>query len=197
MSKEKTNYSDERFSRLSNKITKLQNVRVQSPSKILDIETRIDNLHIESLRNIKDLDHKMKFLEDELFLITRMIEDSINSKNSLRIKISNEIKETENKMQLIFERERQIIIEENAEIFKNFELKLIQIQEINNKERFNINNYVKELREVIESDIEKLKSDTELLKEERLSKFSLIVNSMKDEFKCLNELVFYLFNFIF
>jgi hypothetical protein len=197
MSKEKTIYTDERFSRLSNKIIKLQNVSVKSPSKILDIETRIENFHIEALRNVKDLDHKMKFLEDELFLITRMIEDSINSKNNLRSKISNEIKETENKIQLIFERERQIIIEENTEIFKNFELKLNQIQEINNKERFNINNYLKELRDVIESDIEKLKTDSGLLKEERVSKFSLIVNSMKDEFKYLNELVFYFLNFIF
>jgi len=190
MSKEKSIYTDERFSRLSNKITKLQNVKIRSPAKIFDIETRIDNLHIESLRNIKDLEHKMKFLEDELFLITKMIEDSINSKNHLRKKISNEIKETEDKMQLLFERERQIIIEENAEIFKNFENKLLQMQEINNKERFNINNYVKDLRDVIEGDVEKLKSDTDGLKEERLKKFSLIVNSMKDEFKYLNDLVF-------
>ena len=197
MSKEKCNYSDERFSRLSNKITKLQNIKIRSPAKILDIESRIDNLHMESVRNIKDLEHKMQFLEDELFLITKMIEDSIVSKNHLRTKISNEIKDTENKMQVMFERERQIIIEENSEIFKNFENKLLQMQEINNKERFNINTYVKDLRDVIESDVEKLKSDTDGLKEERLKNFSVIVNSMKDEFKYLNDLVYLVLIYIF
>jgi len=183
------NYTDERFAKLSEKISKLQNIEVKSPSKIMDIDTRIDNFQMESLRNLKDMEFKMKYLEDELLYITKILEDSIFSKNSLRNKINNEIKETESKIKAIFEEEKEIILESNMEIFKNFENEYLKIQDVNKKEKVNLNSYIQNLRDVIESDINKLKNDSDMLKNERIEKFSLIVNNMKDEFKYLNDLV--------
>lgn len=189
MSRLSNNYTDERFARLSEKISKLQNIEVKSPSKIIDIETRIDNLQIESQRNLKDLEFKMKYLEDELLYITKILEDSILSKNSLRNKINNEIKETEIKIRAMFEQERENILQTNLEIFRNFENEYLRIQENNQKEKLDINSYIQNLRDVIDSDISKLRNDTVLLKDERIQKFSMIVNNMKDEFKYLNDLV--------
>lgn len=189
MNKLGNNYTDERFTKLSEKIAKLQNLEVKSPSRIIDIETRIDNLQIESIRNLKDLEFKMKYLEEELLYITKMIEDSIVSKNTLRNRISNEIKETENKIKSLFEAERQAILDSNMEMIRKLESEYARIQEEKNKELLNINAYVQNLKEVIDSDVNKLKADNSLLKEERMHKFSLIVNSMKDEFKYLNDIV--------
>ena len=196
MSRLSNNYTDERFAKLSEKISKLQNIEVKSPSKITDIETRIDNLQLESLRSLKDLEFKMKYLEDELLYITKILEDSIFSKNTLRNRINNEIKEAESKIKAMFEQERENILQTNLEIFTNFENEYLRIQENNKKEKLDINSYIQNLRDVIYSDIGKLKNDTGLLKEERMQKFSMIVNSMKDEFKYLNDLVLILF-FIF
>jgi len=197
MSRYTNNYTDERFAKLSEKISKLQNVEVKTPSKIVDIESRIDNLQMESLRNLKDLEFKMKYLEDELLYITKILEDSIYSKNTLRNKINNEIKEAENKIKAMFDQERESILQTNLEIFRNFENEYLRMQETNKKEKLNINSYIQNLRDVIDSDINKLKSDTNILKEERLQKFSLIVNNMKDEFKYLNDLVSFILIFIF
>lgn len=196
MSRLSNNYTDERFAKLSEKISKLQNIEVKSPRKITDIETRIDNLQMESLRSLKDLEFKMKYLEDELLYITKILEDSIFSKNTLRNRINNEIKETESNIKAMFEQERENILHANLEIFRNFENEFLRIQGNNKKEKFDINSYIQNLRDVVDSDISKLKNDTGLLKEERMQKFSMIVNSMKDEFKYLNDLVRLLF-FIF
>ncbi len=189
MSRSLNNYTDERFAKLSEKISQLQNIEVKSPRKMLDIDTRIDNFQIESLRNLKDMEFKIKYLEDELHYITKILEDSIYSKTTLRNKINNEIKETENKIKQIFDEEKETIIESNLEIFRNFENEFLKIQEANKKEKLNLNSYIENLRDNIESDIGKLKNDSGLLKDERLEKFSLIVNNMKDEFKYLNDLV--------
>jgi len=193
MSRLSNNYTDERFSKLSEKISKLQNIEVKSPQKITDIDTRIDNLQMESLRSLKDLEFKMKYLEDELLYITKILEDSIFSKNTLKSRINNEIKETESKIKAMFEQERENILLTNLEIFRNFENEFLRIQESNKKEKFDINSYIQNLRDVIDSDIGKLRNDTDLLKEERVQKFSMIVNSMKDEFKYLNDLVSFYF----
>jgi len=197
MSRLSNNYTDERFAKLSEKISKLQNIEVKSPKKITDIETRIDNLQIESLRNLKDLEFKMKYLEDELLYITKILEDSIFSKNTLRNRINNEVKETETKIRVMFEQEKENILQTNMEIFRNLENEYLRIQENNKKEKLDINSYIQNLRDVIDSDIHKLKNDSGLLKEERMHKFSMIVNNMKDEFKYLNDLVRFILIYIY
>lgn len=189
-------YTDERFSKLSEKLNKLQCHDPKQPTnKLTGIESRLDFLEVNILRTMKDFEYKSKFLRDEVTVITKMIEEQKMLKESLQSKIGTELVNLDIKIQSLFESERENLkifaenmistIEEEVlslklEIEKDKEELMLEIHEIDNF----IKGEMMELSKNVNENSEKLSKEQEGLE-----------HTITEEFKYINNIVSIIYYF--
>jgi hypothetical protein len=183
------NYTDSRFTQLSQKISKIQNYELKNPNTFSGLESKIDYLEVNVLRTIKDFGFKTKFLEDEMFLLSKMIDDEKCDKETLRKKISLELNNFEIKVKKLFEIERENLKSFAQSLIKTVEEEVSKMQNEINAEKEEILSQVAVLRDYMKIDMIKFTQMVEGNTENRKDEMNNLIQTMNDEFKYLNDLV--------
>jgi hypothetical protein len=183
------NYTDERFLKLSKKINSIQNFELKNPNKLSNIEAKMDFLEVSILRTIKDFEFKSKFLQDEMDLLTKMLEEEKSSKEELKKRINLELKNFEAKVKTAFENEREVIKEFTESLIKTLEEEISNIHHEISKEKEEIVASLQSLKSFVQIDLTKFNETVDSNSQRRKDQIKFLVQTMVDELKYLNDLV--------
>jgi hypothetical protein len=174
-------YTDERFLKLSEKITKLQNLELTDPNKQNQLDGQIERLTIDYNRALKDFEYKHKYLEEEINDLIKSLNNLNEDKTNLRNKINLEIKNLELKIkdELVKERENSQIYTNN--LFNRLENLIKEIQNTYRQQKKDLIESVQELKEVIEVELPQINSKIIENVEHRKEQIELLKNSVKEE----------------
>jgi hypothetical protein len=184
-------YNDPRFNKLSEKISKIQNLEFKQPSQCSQIENRADFLDSNLSKSVKEFEFKYKFLQDELTYLNKVIEDNKQNKEFLKTKLQLELNNLEKKIKNLFEAERENLKNFTSGLISNLEKELIKLNEKMNREKEEIISAVQAVKEYIGVDLPKLNKQIEGSSEDRDNQIKDVVISMNDEFKYFYSLVLY------
>lgn len=182
-------YTDERFLKLSQKITQLQNLELKNPNKLSHVESKLDYLEVNVLKSIKDYELKYKFLQDEMIYLNKMIEDDRSNKENLKSKIGLELVNFEQKIKTSFQLERESMTNLLNSLTKTLESEIIKMELTLKKEKEEIIAAVQSIKEIIEIDLPKLNEKVDECSDNKNSQIKNIVESMNGELKYLYNLV--------
>jgi hypothetical protein len=182
-------YNDERFEKLSQKISLIQNFELKNPNKFSHLENKVDHFETNVSRSLKDFEFKYKFLQDELSLLSKNIEDLNESKENLKSKINIELKNAEGKIKNLFEIERENSKSFSDNLFKTIENDIFKLYNKQKKERSQIIQSVQNMKTVAEVDMPKLNQKISECTQERETQIKNLVQSMNEEFKYFESLV--------
>jgi hypothetical protein len=183
------NYTDERFLKLSKKINSIQNFELKNPNKLSNVEAKMDFLEVSILRTIKDFEFKSKFLQDEMDLLTKILEEEKSSKEELKKRINLELKNFEAKVKTAFENEREVIKEFTESLIKTLEEEILNIHHEISKEKEEIVASLQSLKSFVQIDLPKFNETVDLNSQRRKDQIMFLVQTMVDELKYLNDLV--------
>ena len=183
------NYTDERFLKLSMKINSIQNFEMKNPNKLSNVEAKLDFLEVSILRTIKDFEFKSKFLQDEMELLTKMLEEEKSSKEELKKRINLELKNFEAKVKTAFENEREIIKEFTESLIKTLEEEILNSHQEISREKEEIVASLQSLKSFVQIDLPKFNETVDANSERRKDQIKFLVQTMVDELKYLNDLV--------
>jgi hypothetical protein len=182
----KTLFNDQRFERISEKISRIQNSTNESNDGTLSImESKLYKVETEIQSRMKDFDHKSKFLIDEFEFVTKLFERNVELNEAFKKKINVEIKSFQSRIKEFYDEEQEkiiIILENNFEKFeKEFNLAKEQIQ----LEREELNLHIMKLKDFIDLELSKINSlavDTEITRSKRIEEISSNLNEELEYF---------------
>jgi cell fate regulator YaaT (PSP1 superfamily) len=182
----KTQFNDQRFERISEKISRIQNSTNESNDGTLSImESKLYKVETEIQSRMKDFDHKSKFLIDEFEFVTKLFERNVELNEAFKKKINVEIKSFQSRIKEFYDEEQEkiiIILENNFEKFeKEFNLAKEQIQ----LEREELNLHIMKLKDFIDLELSKINSlavDTEITRSKRIEEISSNLNEELEYF---------------
>jgi len=186
----KTPFNDQRFERISEKISRIQNsTNESSDSTLSEIETKLYRVETEIQSKIKDFDHKSKFLIDEFEFVTKLFERNIELNEAFKKKINLEIKNFQLMIKEFYqiEQEKIIIILENS--FEKFEKEYNLAKEQTLLEREELSLHTMKLKDFIDLELSKINSlvlDTEITRSKRIEEIS---NNLNEELEYFYNLV--------
>lgn len=171
---------DERFLKLSEKISQIQSLNNSSKSlvKVNNFEDKLERFEIDCQRSIKDLDKKYTFLNNELESIFRKIEIKSLNKSKKEENFSKTLKDLQDKIKEKL-KEQRIFLENhlNSQIELIFN-ELNRITEENFTEKEKINKEISYLKEFIDKELPDLYSKAENLKDN--TNFFNFVNEIQE-----------------
>lgn len=110
---------NERFAKLSEKISqiqvtttqiinKTQNVEIHNPNKISKLEEKLNDMEENLTGNINTLEMKYSLLKEQLAKFTKIIEEDKAAKQKIKTKTTEELKQLENRIKTLITEEREV-----------------------------------------------------------------------------------------
>lgn len=180
---------NEKFQKLTEKISKLSNKEIHTPAKVTKLELKLDSMEDLYNSSIENLDSKYQILREHINKLKKSAEEERDNKDDIKQIYQNELKQIESniKSTLVDEREYMKIYSEN--LYNKIENMILNISKSSIKDNEDIKNSISLLKDHIQIDLPALKAKSDNVNEESNKNLDQIINNMNDEFNKINDIL--------